>query len=201
MISKTQTRNVIMIKVIFVLFSLCSSSLFAEGILFSDTPQKVTKRVHTVTKEVQKEVQKVTPTPQVVVEKVTKFSQKEATKPLFGKNMVIVVSSDEVEKAGMGVTLGLSAAKKGAKTTIVLGAKALKFALLKSEQDFFVAKKMTHRDILLKAIANGANVQICYMCASALGLKEKDFIAGAKIVKSIKIFDKMYEHGTQVLSF
>lgn len=194
-----------MIKVLLVLFTLSISPLFAGDVLFTDAPQKVVKKPHKVIK---KKIQKshkvsseVTPKPHEVVEKITKFSQKEAMKPLFGKKIVIVISSDETEKAGMGIALGLSAAKKGAKTTIVLGAKALKFALLKSEQDFFVAKKMTHREILLKAIENGAEVQVCHMCAKALGLTEKDFIDGAIIVKSLKIFDKIYEHGAKVLSF
>lgn len=123
------------------------------------------------------------------------------TKPLENKKMVILVSSGEIEKAGMGITLGLSAAKKGAKVTIVLGANALKFALKKGDQNVFLAKKLTHREILQKAITNGAQLQICYMCATALGLTDKDFINGANIVKSIKIFNKIYEDGSKVLSF
>jgi sulfur relay (sulfurtransferase) complex TusBCD TusD component (DsrE family) len=60
---------------------------------------------------------------------------------------------------------------------------------------------MTHRAILQEAMAHGASVQICFMCAEALGLTEKDFIEGAKIVKSQDIFDKIYKDGTKVLSF
>ncbi len=194
-----------MIKVLLILFTLSLSSLFAKDILFTDAPQKVIKKPQKIVKKVEatshKIKKEVHSKPQKVQEKVMKFSQKEAMKPLFGKNMVIMVSSDDIEKAGMGIALGLSAAKKGAKTTIVLGANALKFALLKSEQDFYVSKKMTHRDILLKAVENGAQIQICAMCAKARGLKKKDFINGVNIVKSIKIFNKMYEHGTRVLSF
>lgn len=52
---------------------------------------------------------------------------------------------------------------------------------------------MTHRAILQEAMAHGASVQICFMCAEALGLTEKDFIEGAKIVKSQDIFDKIYK--------
>jgi len=122
-------------------------------------------------------------------------------KPLAGKKMVIVISSGEIEKAGMGMTLGLSASKKGANVTIVIGANALKYAQIKGDQHQFLAKKLTHREILQKAIKNGAHVQICYMCATALGLTEKDFIKGSKIVKSLKIFNKMYEDGAKVLSF
>lgn len=128
-------------------------------------------------------------------------SDNKNAKPLAGKKMVIVVSSDQNEKAGMGITLGLSGAKKGADVTIVLGAKALKFALEKGEQNIFLAKKLTHKAILKKAIENGAHIQICYMCAKALGLTDKDFIAGAKVVKSLKIFNKIYEDEARVLSF
>jgi len=129
------------------------------------------------------------------------LTTKEDVKPLEGKKMVIVISSGEIEKAGMGMTLGLSAAKKGANVTIVIGANALKYARLEGDQHLFLAKKLTHREILLKAIKNGANVQICYMCAKALGLTDKDFIKGSKVVKSLKIFNKIYEDGAKVLSF
>jgi len=39
------------------------------------------------------------------------------------------------------------------------------------------------------------------MCAKALGLTDKDFIKGSKVVKSLEIFNKMYEDGAKVLSF
>jgi len=122
-------------------------------------------------------------------------------KPLAGKKMVILISSGENEKAGMGMTLGLSASKKGANVTIVLGAKALKFALNEGKQEQFLAKKLTHKEILQKAMKYGAHIQICHMCATALGLVEKDFIKDSKIVQSLKIFNKMYEDGAKVLSF
>ncbi len=122
-------------------------------------------------------------------------------KPLAGKKMVIVVSSGVIEKAGMGITLGLSASKKGADVTIVIGAKALKFALKKGEQKQFLPIHLTHKEILQKAVKHGAHIQICGMCAKALGLTGKDFIKGAEVVKSLKIFTKIYEDGTKVLSF
>jgi len=127
--------------------------------------------------------------------------EQQVNKPLTGKKMVILVSSGELEKAGMGFALGLSAAKKGAKTTIVIGAKALSSAKLEGIQNKFIAKDMTHRKILQEAIKAGATLQICGMCAKALGLTEADFIKGAKIIESDKIFDKIYEEGTKVLSF
>lgn len=128
--------------------------------------------------------------------------KKESPKKLYtGKKMLIMISSGELEKAGMGLTLGLSAAKKGIQVTYVIGAKALNSAKLSGKQNLFLAKQMTHRAILQEALAHGATVNICYMCAEALGLSEKDFIEGAKIVKSEAIFDKMYEKETKVLSF
>ena len=128
--------------------------------------------------------------------------QKEIQAPsVSDKKLLIMVSSDEVEKAGMGYALGLSAVNKGIDTTIVIGAKALKSALVKGKQNIFLAKELTHREILLKAIDKGATVMICSMCAQALGLEEKDFIKGVSIVKSAKIFEKMYLGETKVLSF
>lgn len=129
-------------------------------------------------------------------------AKKESPKKLFtGKKMLIMISSGELEKAGMGLTLGLSAVKKGIEVTYVIGAKALNSAKLTGKQNLFLAKQMTHRAILQEALSNGAQVDICFMCAEALGLTEKDFIEGAKIVKSQAIFDKMYEANIKVLSF
>ena len=127
---------------------------------------------------------------------------KETTKQILtGEKLLIMISSGELEKAGMGLTLGLSAAKKGIKVTYVIGAKALNSAKISGKQNLFLAKQMTHRTILQEALTHDASVHICFMCAQALGLKEKDFIEGSKIVKSAEIFNKMYEEGTKVLSF
>ncbi len=128
--------------------------------------------------------------------------KKESPKKLFtGKKMLIMISSGELEKAGMGFSLGLSAITNGIEVTYVIGAKALNSAKIVGKQNLFLAKQMTHRDILKEAITHGAQVQISFICAEALGLLEKDFIEGAKIVKSQKIFDKIYEKGIKVLSF
>ncbi len=122
-------------------------------------------------------------------------------KPLTGKKLLIMISSGELEKAGMGFALGLSAAQKGVAVTYVIGAKALNSAKKEGIQNQFLAKKMTHREILEEAMKNGASVEVCYMCAEALGLDEKDFIKGTKIVKSNIIFEKIYEEGVKILSF
>ena len=137
----------------------------------------------------------VTPSKEEPVAKETK------KRILTGEKLLIMISSGELEKAGMGLTLGLSAAKKGIKVTYVIGAQALNSAKISGKQNLFLAKQMTHRAILQEALAHGASVHICFMCAQSLGLKEKDFIEGSKIVKSAEIFDKMYEEGTKVLSF
>lgn len=136
--------------------------------------------------------------------KPSKEEPEEVTTPkgeLTDKKLLIMISSGELEKAGMGFALGLSAAKKGIKVTYVIGAKALNSAKISGKQNLFLAKQMTHRALLQEAMAHGATVDICFMCAKALGLTEKDFIEGAKIVKSQVIFDTMYEEGTKVLSF
>jgi predicted nucleic acid-binding protein len=55
------------------------------------------------------------------------------------KKLLIMISSGELEKAGMGLTLGLSAAKKGISVTYVIGAKALNSAKLSGKQNLFLA--------------------------------------------------------------
>ena len=128
--------------------------------------------------------------------------KKESPKKLFtGKRILIMISSGELEKSGMGLTLGLNAVKKGIEVTYVIGAKALNSAKLSGKQNLFLAKQMTHRAILQEALTLGASVKICFMCAEALGLTEKDFIEGAKIVKSDEILNQVYKEDTKVLSF
>jgi predicted peroxiredoxin len=118
-----------------------------------------------------------------------------------GKNMVFLISSGELMKASMGFTLGLSGAKKGYGVTLVLGADSLKYALKEGKQNRFLAKDLTPREILAKALKNGAKIYICYMCAKALNLNESDFIDGVKIVKSNSIFDEIFRENSKVLSF
>jgi len=120
---------------------------------------------------------------------------------LLNNKLLIMISSGELEKAGMGLALGLNAAKKGIKVTYIIGAKALNSAKIAGKQNLFLATQMTPRAILQEAISDGAQVQICSMSAEAAGLSEKDFIKGAKIVKSDAIFDKIYADGVKLLSF
>lgn len=128
--------------------------------------------------------------------------KKETQKNTFiGKKLLIMISSGELEKAGMGFTLGLNATKRGIQVTYVIGAKALHSARIKGKQNKFLAKGMTHREILQEAIKKGARVQICGMCAKSLGLTNQDFIKGSQIINSKVIFDKMYEDGVKVLNF
>ncbi len=128
--------------------------------------------------------------------------KKSPAKPaLTGKKLLIMISSEGLEKVGMGMTLGLSASKNGIAVTYIIGANALKYALKEGKQNKFLAKALTPREILQKAIKLGAKVEICYMCAQALGLDENDFIQGAQIVHSKAIFETLFQENSKVLSF
>ena len=70
-------------------------------------------------------------------------------KTLSDKKLMIVVSSGELQKAGMGFALALSGVKQGAEVTILIGADALKYALTDGDQNIYFAKcrgcKTTYR--------------------------------------------------------
>ena len=117
------------------------------------------------------------------------------------KSLVVVASSGDLKKAGMGFSLSLGALENNIETTIILGADALHFAQIKGKQNLFIAKNMTNREILKKAVESGAKVYVCSMCAKAMGLEGSDFIKGAKLVKSKEIFKVIYKENSKVLSF
>jgi predicted peroxiredoxin len=118
-----------------------------------------------------------------------------------GKKIVFMVSSGNLQKAGFGFSLALGASSKGIDTTVVLGADALKFALVSGKQNLFLAKQMMPRDMLLKVMELDGVVYVSSVCAEALGVKQEDFIAGVKIVEDDEVFSKVYETDSKVLSY
>jgi len=130
---------------------------------------------------------------------VSKKSMKKKT--LSGKKLMIVVSSGELQKVGMGFALALSGVKQGAEVTILIGANAIKYALLEGDQNIYFAKNKTPRELLKEALKSGANIQLCSANTEEMGLDEEDFIKGVKIVISTQIFAKVFTDGTKVISF
>ena len=122
-------------------------------------------------------------------------------KTLSGKKLMIVVSSGELQKAGMGFALALSGVKQGAEVTILIGANALKYALVDGDQNVYFAKSRTPRKLLKEALESGATIQLCSANTEAMGWDEEDFIEGVKIVISTEIFAKVFTDGTKVISF
>lgn len=122
-------------------------------------------------------------------------------KPLEGKKLVVFVKTADPTEAGMGLSLAHSAVTKGAKVTVVLGANAAFYPVKKYGQNVFAAKGQTHRDMLKTIIADGGQVYLCGLCAKHHGLKTEDLIDGVKIVKSIKIFEALYEENARSMSF
>lgn len=124
-----------------------------------------------------------------------------AGKPLAGQKLVVTVKSGEVMEAGMGLSLAHSAVKKGAQVTVVLGANAALYPAKKGGQEVFSAKGKTPREMLQAIIKDGGTVYLCSLCAEFQRVEEKDLIDGVKIVKSIKIWEKVFEDGAKSLSF
>jgi len=122
-------------------------------------------------------------------------------KTLSGKKLMIVVSSGNLQKAGMGFALALSGVKQGADVTILIGAEALKYALAEGDQNVYFAKSRTPRTLLKDALKSGVNIQLCSANTEAMGWDEEDFIEGVKIVISTQIFAKVFADGTKVISF
>jgi len=122
-------------------------------------------------------------------------------KKLSGKRLMVVVSSGELKKAGMGFALALSGAKQGAEVTLLIGADAIKYALTDGDQNIYFAKNRTPRKLLKEALKSGVQIQLCSANTEAMGWDEEDFIEGVKIVISTEIFAKVFEEGTRVISF
>jgi predicted peroxiredoxin len=122
-------------------------------------------------------------------------------KTLSGKKLMIVVSSGDLQQAGMGFALALSGVKQGAEVTILIGADALKYALADGEQNVYFAKARTPRKLLQDALKSGASIQLCSANTEVMGWDEEDFIEDVKIVISTEIFAKVFADGTKVISF
>lgn len=122
-------------------------------------------------------------------------------KPLAGEKLVITVKTGEVMEAGMGLSLAHSAVKKGAQVTVVLGANAALYPAKKGGQEIFAAKGKTPREMIQAILKDGGTVYLCSLCADFQKFEEKDLIEGVKIVKSIKIWEKLFEDGAKSMSF
>jgi len=125
-----------------------------------------------------------------------------AEKPLAGKNLVVMVSAADVNKAGMGIGIGaVASADAGANVTIVIGAGALKYVLKKSKDTHFKPMNKKLQDVVTMALNGGANVYVCGMFAKAEKISDADLVSGVKIVDGAAIFGKVYTPGTQIISF
>ena len=122
-------------------------------------------------------------------------------KTLSGKKLVVFVSNGDLQVAGMGFGIALSAAKQGADVTIVVGANAVKYALKEGEQNVYFAKGRTARALLQDAVKSGAVIQMCSANTDEMNLDEDDFIDGVKMVISTEIFSKVFEEGSRIISF
>ncbi|MCH9740238.1 MAG: DsrE family protein [Epsilonproteobacteria bacterium] len=123
-------------------------------------------------------------------------------KPLNGKNLVVFVSSSDVNKAGMGLTIGMAAsAKAGANVTIVVGAGATQYILKDGKNSYFKPMDKSLQEVVKMAIDSGANVYLCGMFAKALGLSNADLVTGAKVVEGADIFGKLYMPDVRTMSF
>ncbi len=121
--------------------------------------------------------------------------------PLDGKKIVITIKTADVTEAGMGIALANSAAKKGAKVTVVLGANAALYPVKDGGQNIFAAKKQTPRELLGMVIKNGGTVYLCSLCATFQNIEQDDLIDGVDIVQSIKIWDRVFEDGAKSMTF
>ncbi len=127
-------------------------------------------------------------TPSHTEEEIQK-DQKSSTK---SKQLSIMINSHEIEKAGLGLSLGLDAIKQGIKVTYILGAKAVYFAKKGGLQNKFLANSMTPREILQEAIKQGATLMIYAASAKSLDLVQDSLIKGSKIVPYNTVYHLLY---------
>jgi len=130
---------------------------------------------------------------------VSKSTSKKKT--LSGKKLVVFVSSENLQQAGMGFGLVLSAVKQGAEVTLVIGGNAVKYALKEGQQHIYFAKNKTPRMLLESALKSGVNIQLCSANTEEMELDEDDFLDGVKLVISTEIFAKVFEEDSKIISF
>jgi predicted peroxiredoxin len=123
------------------------------------------------------------------------------TKPIKNKKLVILITSSNINEAGMGIALAQSARKEGTEVTIILGANTIYYAAKKGVQEFFPPTNKYPRQMLKDFIAAGGTVYLYALYTDFRGLKTENLIKGVKIVKSIKILNKLFEEGVKSLSF
>jgi len=122
-------------------------------------------------------------------------------KPFKNKKLVILITSSSINEAGMGIALAQSAKKEGAEVTIILGANTIYYAAKIGVQEFFPPNNKYPRQMLKDFIAAGGTVYLYALYTDFRGLKTENLIKGVKIVKSIKILNKLFEEGVKSLSF
>ncbi len=121
--------------------------------------------------------------------------------PLAGKSLVVMIKTDAIRQAGMGLHLARSAARKGADVTVIFGADGVAYPQKDIDQVVFEATGETPRKMIGDILAAGGDVYVCKLCTIWLELESDDFIDGVEIVTSMTIFDALFADGAQSLEF
>lgn len=117
-----------------------------------------------------------------------------------GKNIVIILSSDDDIQAGAGLIMAKMAAMNKANVTVYVAATAVKYAT-KDSFHRFAPKDTTHREMLEAIIKNGGTVKVCSLCPSWLNLETDDFIEGTSFSGALDVFDAAFAENTLTLTF
>ncbi|OPX27725.1 MAG: hypothetical protein B1H07_00755 [Campylobacteraceae bacterium 4484_166] len=113
----------------------------------------------------------------------------------------ISVKTKKLMSSGLGTALAWGASKEGAKVTVVIGANSLKYVTKDGWAPKFPAKKKTIKEILKKMVESGADILVCGMCAKVNGLKQSDFIKGAKISMPPPILKAMLDKDAKTFEY
>lgn len=122
--------------------------------------------------------------------------------PLNGKHLFVTLTTKEPLKAGMAISLSISALKKGSKVNMFIGADAMKYVWnTNGSKEIFPPKNMLITDLLKRFMELGGRVMICKMCVKSSGRSADNILTGATVNNSLDYFDELMFKSTSNLEF
>jgi|GEM_PF-1020354 len=117
------------------------------------------------------------------------------------KNLFINLKTNAHNQSGMGLAVANAMQSAGVKTTVLIGADAVNFALKKGGQSKFVPMKLTQREMITALIKKGGRVMLCGMFANFAKIDKRDVVRGVEIVDGADVAGALLAPATQTLSF
>jgi len=117
------------------------------------------------------------------------------------KKLFMTITTDDVKESGMGIAIANAMQSAGVKTTVLIGADAVRLVLKEGKQMVFGPTQRTAREMLIALSEKGGTVMLCGMCAKYEEVSARDLIRGTRIVSPNDVAGALLAPKTQTLSF